>query len=158
MSVAIDTNILFDILLPDPEYKNSSLRLLKKYSALDKLIISDIVYGELALHFDDIEKLNLFLSDTNIHLVSISREGLWLASQAWKDYLIKRDRKIQCTQCGNKEISKCSKCGTLITFKQHILSDFLISGHALVESGKLLTRDRGFYRNYFHQLEVINNI
>lgn len=155
MSIAIDTNILFDILLPDPKYKNTSLELLKKYSEIDKLIISSIVYGELAVYFNDIDTLNQFLSETNIYLIPFSKKALWLASQAWKDYLKKRDRQLECAECGNKEIIKCNNCGAIITGKQHILSDFLIGGHALVEGGRLLTRDRGFYRNYFQGLEVI---
>ncbi len=155
MSVSIDTNILFDILLPDPQYKDSSLRLLKKYSETDKLIICNIVYGELALHFKKPGDLNKFLAETNIFLVPVSTEGLWLASLAWKEYLSRRNNQLQCSSCGNQVKIKCNYCGTLISGRQHILADFLIGGHALVESGKLLTRDRGFYRAYFKELEVI---
>jgi len=155
MTIAIDTNILFDILLPDPNFKDSSLKLLKKYSSIDRLIISEIVFGELAVQFDKIDQVNRFLSDTNIHLILTSREGLWIASRAWKQYLINRDEKIQCGHCGNRELIKCKTCDAVITSKQHILSDFLIGGHALVEGGKLLTRDRGFYRSYFTELDVI---
>ena len=64
---------------------------------------------------------------------------------------IKKDEGVS----SNIEIIKCSKCSAIITPKRLILSDFLIGGHALVEGGKLLTRDRGFYRSYFRQLEVI---
>jgi predicted nucleic acid-binding protein len=53
MSAAVDTNILLDILLPDPIYKESSLDLLTKYLKTDKLIISEIVYAELASQFTD---------------------------------------------------------------------------------------------------------
>jgi len=54
MTVAIDTNILFDILLPDLEYKDRSLSLIIDYSKTDRLIISEIVYAELASQFSDI--------------------------------------------------------------------------------------------------------
>jgi hypothetical protein len=42
MTVAIDTNILLDILLPDPVYKDSSLSLIRKYMKSNSIIISDI--------------------------------------------------------------------------------------------------------------------
>lgn len=155
MSIAIDTNILFDILLPDPVFKESSLELLQKYSTIEKLVISEIVYAELAQQFNGSQDLDKFLLDTNICLTSISREGLWLASQAWKKYLYSRDGKTQCSNCGHKEFIKCGDCSATIKTRQHILSDFLIAGHALVEGGKLLSRDRGFYRGYFAGLEVV---
>jgi len=49
---------------------------------------------------------------------------------------------------------KCDKCGEIITTRQHIISDFIIAGHAITMADKLITRDRGFYRQYFNNLIV----
>lgn len=158
MTIAIDTNILLDILLPDPDFKNNSLKLLKKYTKRNKLIVSGIVYGELSLQFNNKERLDKFLLDTNITLVNMSRKGYWISAQAWKEYLKVRDRGFQCSKCGKKEVVKCGECNRIITARQFILSDFLIGGHAITEAGKLMTRDRGFYRNYFHKLDIVSHI
>jgi predicted nucleic acid-binding protein len=154
MTVAVDTNILLDILLPDPVFGDASLELLTITAQTDGLIISEVVYGELATQFPDQPFLTRFLKDTDIHLVNTPPEALWIAAAAWKAYLKNRDGALQCSRCGKKESFQCSGCGNMITVKQHIIPDFLIGGHALITAGKLLTRDRGFYRAYFEGLEI----
>lgn len=154
MTVAIDTNILFDILLPDPEYKDCSLSLILDYARTDKLIISEIVYGELASQFEEIETLKSFLNDANIFLENTTSDGLWIAARAWSEYTANRSNDLQCNYCGNYQKVNCENCGKIITPRQHIISDFIIGSHALDKADKLITRDRGFYRNYFKELVV----
>jgi predicted nucleic acid-binding protein len=38
--------------------------------------------------------------------------------------------------------------------RNRIVSDYLIGAHALLRADTLLTRDRGFYRRYFSNLDV----
>lgn len=152
MTVAIDTNILLDILLPDPIFKDSSLNLLTNYSKTDRLIISEVVYSELASQFTDEKILKAFLRDVDIRLTFSTPDSLWTAATAWKKYAKSRDENLQCSNCGQKGIYKCYSCNSILSSRQHIISDFLIAGHAVVHSGKLLTRDRGFYRAYFENL------
>jgi len=158
MTVAVDTNILFDILLSDKEYKDSSLELILYYSRTDRLIISEIVYSELASQFNDVTLLESFLSDTNIILEHTTSKGLWKASKAWKEYIENRDDRLQCSHCGHKQQIKCKECEEIISSRQHIIPDFLIGGHASEKSDILLTRDLDFYRNYFKDINIINKL
>jgi len=48
----------------------------------------------------------------------------------------------------------CDECNEIITARQHIVSVFIIAGHAIEKAEKLITRDRGFYRKYFKDLKV----
>ena len=158
MTVAVDTNILFDILLADKRHKNSSLELILYYSRTDRLIISEIVYSELASQFNDFTLLDSFLRDTNIILEHTTTTGLWIASKAWREYTKNRDDRLQCSHCGYKQQMICKECKEIITSRQHIISDFLIGGHASEKTGILLTRDYGFYRKYFKNINVVKGL
>jgi len=158
MIVSVDTNILLDILLPDPKYKDTSLALLVHYMKAGRVIVSDIVYSELSSQFPMQALLTDFLNDTDIHLVGFKPESLWIAAKTWEKYSKTRDKSLQCSCCGRQELYTCPSCHHIITSKQHILSDFLIAGHAVVESEALLTRDRGFYKTYFPELKVISGL
>ncbi len=158
MTVAVDTNILFDILLADQKYKDSSFELILHYSSIDRLIISEIVYSELASQFNDIKILDSFLNDSNIILKHTTSTGLWIASRAWQEYIKNRDNNLQCIQCGYKQQIKCENCEGIIISRQHIFSDFIIGGHASEKSNVLLTRDFGFYRNYFKEINIVHEL
>jgi len=155
MTVAVDTNILLDILLPDPGHVNKSLSQLNRYSKKHRLVISEIVYGELASQFHEQDMLEHFLSDTGISLVCSGPDALWVAARAWKNYTKNRTRDFQCKTCGNLQPLACKECSSAIVGRQHILPDFLIGGHALFHAGFLLTRDRGFYKLYFPELKLL---
>jgi predicted nucleic acid-binding protein len=155
MTVAVDTNILFDILLPDPQYMKKSLVSLKLHGKNTRLIISEVVYAELASQFHDHKVLTDFISDTEIYLVKSSPEAMWQASRAWKSYTQNRSDAFRCPKCGNADGLNCSSCGAAIVGRQHIISDFLIGGHAMAHAGTLLTRDRGCYNRYFPTLKLV---
>jgi predicted nucleic acid-binding protein len=155
MTAAIDTNILLDILLPDPSFEESSLSLLTSTARTDQLTISEVVYAELATQFPEHRSFVQFLKDTDIRLVHTPSEALWIASGAWKAYLKNRGKSLQCNQCGQRMNVSCQGCGAAISVKQHIIPDFFIGAHALVTASKLLTRDRGFYRTYFSELKIL---
>jgi len=155
MTVAVDTNILLDLLLPDPKYLEYSLSLLNRYGKRHQLIISEVVYGELASQFTDEETLRDFLINTGISLVNSGLEALWKASRAWQNYTKTRSHLFQCSHCGHSQQLLCEQCQHLIISRQHIMSDFLIGGHASFHAGSLLTRDRGYYQRYFPELHIV---
>lgn len=127
MILTIDTCILLDILLPDPKFGASSRELLKKATSRGRLIICDIVYGELSPQFKTKADLDMFLTETDIKIKRCSSEVLWEAGLAWKEYL-KRGGKRE----------------------NRILPDFIIGAFAKQNADSIVTRDDRFYKKHFN--------
>lgn len=156
MISALDTNILLDILIPNTNYAESSKSLIDDAFRKGSLVISEIVYAELCSQFPSKNDIDLFVIETGIRLVPSNTDSLHSASLAWKEYLSNKAKKGEkCPQCGAKLQRSCDKCNTIIPARMHILSDFLIGGHALKQADRLLTRDRGYYRTYFRDLKIV---
>lgn len=154
MIAAVDTNILLDILIPGAVHSSSSKALLEAAYAQGAMIISEVVYAELAAQFPLQAELDRFLHGTGIRLEQSGLEALHSASEAWLTYNSRRSPGLQCSSCGRVQAVNCSACGAPIRLRQHILADFLIGGHALKQGDRLLTRDRGYFRAYFPGLKL----
>ncbi len=130
MTTAIETNILLDILVPNKAFYEASASALQHAAGEGSLVISDIVYAELCIHFGTQRECDAFLVDNEIRIQALTREAHFLASRAWRTY----------RQRGGK--------------RTRILADFLIGAHAQKQATRLLSRDRGFYHTLFPSLDL----
>jgi predicted nucleic acid-binding protein len=153
---AIDTNVLLDVLIPDARFAEGSQQRLDEAARAGGLVIGEIVYAELGAAFDSRTDLDRFLAHTRIRLDPCAADGLILAAQAWRAYGERRDRALHCPRCGARQSLTCADCGEQLSCRQHILSDFLVGGHALAQTDGLLTRDRGYYQTYFPSLRLVD--
>ncbi len=132
MITAVDTNILLDILVPNEQFYKASGYALEEAAGEGSLVISDIVYAELSIHFENQRDCDTFLESNEIRVQPLTREAHFLASRAWRTY----------RQQGGK--------------RTRILADFLIGAHAQKQATRLLSRDRGFYRKLFPSLDLVD--
>lgn len=130
MITAIDTNILLDILVPNEAFYDLSASALQDAAGQGSLVISDIAYAELCVHFTTQRDCDGFLDSNGIRVQALTREAHFHASRVWRTY----------RQQGGKRVK--------------ILADFLIGAHAQNQASRLLSRDRGFYGKLFPSLDL----
>ena len=130
MRTVLDSSVILDVVTDDPVWADYSEAALITAMRKGALVINECVLAEItpALAGDD---LSDFLEDWKIHYVPTSREAAILAGRMYANYLARR--------------------GT----KPRVLPDFLIGAHAMENGQQLLARDRGYYRDYFKGLKVV---
>lgn len=141
------------MLIPDAPHGDESERALAEALRAGAVVISDPVCAELAAHFAEQENLDRFVADTGLRLEPSKAEALYRAGRAWSEY-IRRRPALACPQCGTKQDFHCDQCGAGIQPRQHVVADFIIGAHALVQADQLLTRDRGYYATYFPEMTL----
>jgi len=132
MITAVDTNIFLDILVPNEQFFRVSAQALQEAAGAGSLVVSDIVYAELCIHFETQRECDLFLESNEFRVQALTREAHFLASRVWRMY----------RRHGGKRI--------------RILPDFLVGAHAQRQATRLLSRDRGFYRKLFPSLRLVD--
>ena len=133
MTAAVDSSIILDVLLDDPNYAEISMHLLQEYLVKGAVIISPVAFAECAAALKSPSDFQGVAREMGLIYKPFTQEACSLAAKSWRQYR--------------------TKGGT----KQRILADFLIGAHAQTLAGTLLTRDRGFYKEYFRDLHVITS-
>ena len=128
--VLVDANVLIDVAIGDPRWSSWSLEALAA-ARRGRLILSPIVYANVAATFARMEDLDAFLFPTRFHREDLPWEAAFLAGKAFLDY-----RRRSGTETAP-------------------LPDFLIGAHAAVRDHALLARDRGRFATYFPTVPLI---
>jgi hypothetical protein len=132
MTTAVDTSVLLDILVDDRRFASRSEAALARARREGRLVVCESVVAELRPALSSDEELVDFLDDLALDFLPSSRESAVLAGSIFAAYL------------KNKGPAR------------RVLPDFLIAAHALTCADRLLARDRGYYREYFRGLSLVD--
>ena len=133
MIIAVDTNILIDVLEPDPVHGPPSREALRGCLSEGSVVACEVVWAEVATAYADAPaELDHALKHLGVAYSAMTRNAAMEAAECWYSY----------RQKGGK--------------RERIAADFLIGGHALTQCDCLLTRDRGFFNNHFKSLKIIS--
>jgi predicted nucleic acid-binding protein len=130
MATAIDSSVLLDVLLADPAHMVSSEAALRAAAGQGGLLVCEVVIAEITPVLPG-ASIREFLSDWHIQFVPSTVESATLAGEMFRAYL----------ERGGK--------------RGRVVPDFLIAAHAQIHAGSLLARDRGYYRDYFKGLNLV---
>lgn len=128
----VDSNVILDIFLDDPNWAEWSEAELSEYSVHSPLYINPIIYAEISIAFKKIEELEAALLKGGFEMLAIPKEALFLSGKVFLKY--KRSKGI----------------------KNSPLPDFFIGAQAAVLDLELITRDTKRYQTYFPTVKIIS--
>jgi predicted nucleic acid-binding protein len=130
MRTAIDSSALWSLFKGEADAK-AWVQLLAAARSESTLIVCDIVFAEIASLFRSRKELEARLESLGVEFDPIQPATAFAAGEIFKKYRSQGGPRL------------------------HLVPDFLIGAHAVIQADRLAARDRGYLRRYFPNLPIL---
>ena len=128
--IAVDSSVLIEILIGAAQAEAAEAAL-RQALGLGPVLVCDVVVAEVCSSLRDGDQSMQVLEDMGIRFSEVERKSAIRAGEMQRRYR--------------------SRGGTRL----RTVPDFIVGAHALLQCSALITRDAGFFRDYFKGLKVI---
>ena len=129
--IAVDSSVLLDVMTEDPRFAGASASAIGQALGSGGVVVCEAVVAEVQAMLATQRNTMDTLGEFGIRFLPISEQAAVRAGFMQRRF---RDR-------GGR--------------RERVVADFLIGAHALLQCQALITRDAGFFRDYFKGLKVI---
>lgn len=129
--IALDSSVLLDVLIGDPVHAEASETCIGDALAREDVVVCDAVVAEVQAMLDTSVSLMDVLAALGIRYQPTLEAAAMRAGHMNKRFRSRGGRR------------------------ERVVADFLIGAHAMLQCDALITRDDGFFRDYFKGLKVI---
>ena len=135
--IAIDTSVLIDLLGEDARADAAELSL-RDALAHGPVVLCDVVVSEITAGLGHGAEIMDVVEEMGISYLPVERKSAIRAGEMQRRY--------------KQRLRTLGKTGLAV---QRTVPDFIVGAHALLQCSALITRDAGFFRDYFKGLKVI---
>ncbi len=129
--IAIDSSVLIDLLVGEPATSESAEASLRQALAVGPVVVCDVVLAEITTALKNGAESLEALEDMGIAYLPLESRSAIRAGEMQRRYRQRGGRR------------------------ERTIPDFLVGAHAMLQCSALITRDGGFFRDYFKGLKVI---
>ena len=135
--IAIDSNILIDFIGNDPVAADGADQALRRALAAGPVVACEVVLAEVVTGLGNGSAVMDALEELGVDFSPLELRSAVRAGEMQRRYMERRR-----AAAGGSE-------------SRRVVADFLVGAHALLQCQGLITRDAGFFRDYFKGLKLI---